>query len=164
MIELKTETLILQQPVVTLVEQLPETVVNVVPERGPKGQKGDQGPEGEGAQTVVIADQAVQGHHIVGYAANGQLQHASNDNLDFASTTLGLTLNAALVGEEVTVATNREVQHSGWSWIVGQPIFLGTMGMMTQVPPDVPAAFLLQVGFATAPDKMWVEVEIGIEL
>lgn len=163
MIELVQQSIVLRDQPVVVVAPKPETIINVVASQGAKGEQGLTGPEGKGAQVEVIAGDLVGGHRIVGYDSGGILRYASNNNLDFASSTLGLTLNAALAGATVTVATNREVQHSSWNWIMTQPIYLGVLGQMTQVPPEPPAAaFLLQVGFPTAPDKMWVEVEFPI--
>jgi hypothetical protein len=158
-------TIVLKETALKIVEQAKQPIINVVPAQGARGLPGEQGPEGLGAQVIVPAGDLIHGHRVVGYGNLGQLQQMDNRDLDHMVSVLGVSLNAATVGEPVTVATNREVQHSSWSWVMHQPIYLGIEGTLTQVPPESPAAeFLLQVGFPTAPDKLWVEVEYGIEL
>lgn len=151
-----------QRPPLLLMDAKP--AVLVVAKQGDKGPQGIEGPAGAGAEITVVADQVLSGHRIVGYSLTGELVNASNQDLNFFSSVLGLTLNAALVGENVTVAINREVVHAGWSWTMGLPIFLATNGTMTQTPPDAPALFSMQVGFPTSPTSMWVEIDQAIEL
>ena len=155
-------TIVVREPAAVVTLPLPPTKIVIEAKQGLQGLTGPMGPTGEGAEITVIATAPVSGHRVVGYNNAGDLRHASCIDLDYFSSTLGLTLNAALPGESVTVATNREVAFSGWNWVMGGAIFLSVDGEMIQVPPTT--AFLLQVGFPTAPDKMWVEVQIGIVL
>lgn len=164
----------IEPPVIVLQEQQPALVIAPEPvklelnakygAKGDPGSVGPIGPAGEGAEVIVPAGAAISGHKIVGYDASGALVHADNTDLNSFSSVLGLALNAALIGADVTVAINREVTHSGWSWVMGVPIFLDASGSLTQTPPAFPALFSLQVAFPTSPTSAWIEVQTAIEL
>jgi len=47
---------------------------------------------------------------------------------------LGITVTAANAGASVLVQNEGELEFSGWSWLPGQPIYLGTVAQVTLVP------------------------------
>lgn len=132
-------------------------VVNIA-EQGPPGAPGT----GDADETY-IASIAISGHRIVALE-EGELRYATNDSLDDAALTLGLSMNAAVMGDDVTVRRAGVVVNGGWSWVAGLPVWLGTNGHMTQTPPTSPAVFSLIVGQAVASDALNVRIDAAVLL
>jgi len=73
---------------------------------------------------------------------------------------LGITVTAANAGASVLVQNEGELEFSGWSWLPGQPIYLGTNGLITQTAPDAaPAKFVAPLGFAMTATKIFIELK-----
>lgn len=111
------------------------------------GVEGPPGPEG-GSSFIVFAGADLSGHRVVRPQGDGTVVYASNSDLADATRPLWLTLGAALSGDPVTVQGLGLITEPSWNWS-DAPIFLGVDGVLTQTPPALPAAFLLQLG---APD------------
>ncbi len=117
-------------------------------------------------QTPVVptytAGTALSGHRAVVLDESYNLQYASNLNLADAHRVFGITKSAAAQGAPVEVIHDGEVQEPSWSWTVGGAIYLGSDGTLVQSEPAQPALFLLQVGFATAIDRMFLSIGVPI--
>lgn len=135
-------------------------VVTVGPQR-PAG--GASAADGERLIVVEEAGTAIGGHRIVA-KDGGVLRYASNDIADDDSLALGLSLNAAVLGDDVSVLTEGQVKHTGWTWTPGQPVFLSTNGNMTQTPPTSPALFSLTIGQALEADVLNIRIEPSVRL
>ena len=82
---------------------------------------------------------------------------------DHGDDVLGITLGAAVSGDEVQIQGSGEIVEPSWAWQPQEPIFLGVHGTMTQMPPAVDsAAFVLVLGFATSATSMQVRIETPI--
>lgn len=68
---------------------------------------------------------------------------------------VGISTNAAVDGDEVTVRTTGEIIEPSWNWTPG-PIFAGNNGVLTQTPPA--GAWIRQVGVAVAPTRIVVDL------
>lgn len=121
------------------------TVVSVG-EQGPPGQPGPPGVSGS-ATAQYVAGEALGGNRCVKLDAAGLAMYASN--LDTASLGgfVGVSVGAVGMAELVTVQYYGLMVEPSWSWTPGQLVFLGTNGLLTQVPPSAPA-FQLVVGYA----------------
>lgn len=146
---------------ITIIERSP--TVLAIAKQGQPGQPGPVGPSGDNL-IYVAAGATVNGHRIVGYNAAGDLVKASNEDLQFIETVVGLSLTSGLINDLITIAVGGEVTHSGWNWLPSQPIFLDNAGGLTQFPPVAPALFSLQVAFPTSPTSLWVQISNAIEL
>jgi len=139
-------------PVVTVVELNPQTqvvditvnktVVEVIPEnrvvdvisvgtQGPQGIRGPTGPSGSGSFTMIAGE-------IIG--ANAPIK-TGGDNLAYIGSNLvpadvgavvGISENAALIGEEVQVSRG-ELHNAGWNFAPGL-IFLGDRAITSVAP------------------------------
>lgn len=116
---------------VTIIED--DILIVEVAQQGPPGAQGPQGPNGE-AQ-VYIAASAISGHLAVTLDAAGQVIPVDPSTTAHGNTVIGVTAGAAAGGAPVELATSGLVTHAGWSFVVGEPVFAGTAGQITQTPP-----------------------------
>lgn len=108
--------------------------------------------------TTYTAAINLSGHRMVLLDDNRNATYASNDVLAHANRVFGLTKGAAAQGAQVEIIREVELQEPSWSWTVGEPIYLGANGTLIQSAAVSPALFSLRVGFATAPDRMFITV------
>lgn len=138
-----------------------ETVLESPAQQGPPGPQGLPGQAGV-AYLTYVADGALGGHRVVVPTTAGKVGYADNTNVAHANTVLGLTLGAAVDGDDVNVQTSGEVTEPSWNWTMGLPVFLATNGLLTQSYPT--AAFVIILGVAVAPTKLVVDVKIPFVL
>lgn len=89
--------------------------------------------------------------------SQGLLVYASNDNPEHAFATLGLLTEAVEAGQTTRLVTGGPVSDPSWSWSVGQPIFLGENGALTQTPPET--GFLLRVALPVSPTQIQIDID-----
>lgn len=143
--------------VVGTVQPTPARVVEIVA-RGPKGDKGDPG-DASGAM-VQRADVVLGGHRVVRSVGGDRVGYASAADPMHGDDTVGITLNAAAAGDEVTVVVFGPVAYGGWAWTPGAPVFLSTDGLLTQTPPEpLVAAFVQCVGHARDATTLYVAID-----
>lgn len=131
--------------------------------QGPAGEDGPPGPPGPAGGNVVqlLAIGAVGGNRVV-RSVPGGVGYASNDNTAHGDDVVGLTLQAG-ADELINVQVAGEVVEPSWNWVPQEPVFVGTNGLLTQAPPEDPAArFVLVFGFATSPTSIMIRVEAPI--
>lgn len=116
---------------VTVIED--EVLIVETAQQGPPGAQGPQGPSG--SAEVYIAASAISGHIVVTLDSAGQVIPADPNTAAHGNTIIGVTVGAAIGGDPVELATSGLVAHSGWSFTVGQPVFAGTAGAITQTSP-----------------------------
>lgn len=116
---------------VTVIED--EVLIVEVAQQGPMGAQGPQGPSG--SAEVYIAASAISGHIVVTLDSTGQVIPADPSTAAHGNTIIGVTVGAAIGGDPVELATSGLVTHAGWSFVVGEPVFAGTAGQITQTPP-----------------------------
>jgi hypothetical protein len=147
-----TTLLIDQGDGIVLVEEDVTSVVAV-------GAQGPQGIPGISAtSTTYLAAEVISGHRMVVLNTSLGVEYADNTTLDHSTRVLGLSLNAASIGDPVTIAHDVEVTEPSWNWVDG-PIFLGEDGALIQSAPVSPALFSLCVGFSLSPTRMYVKVD-----
>jgi hypothetical protein len=120
--------------------EVPNATVLYLPVAGPPGSGGDS------SVLTVIAGQDLSGERVVRPQLDGTVIYATNADLEEATVPLWITLQAALMGDILTVQAVGPVTFSGWTWVDG-PIFLDVNGSMTQIAPTAlgGAAFIRQV-------------------
>lgn len=135
---------------------VPKVTILEVAKQGPRG---PEGPAGSNEPLLVVsAGQVLSGHRMVYLDTSQEAVLADKDDLSAAFGVVGLTLNAAMAGADVQIATGAKVEHAGWNWAPGSPLFLADDGNLTQTPP-VAGSFLLVVGFAIDPTSIWIAIE-----
>ncbi len=101
---------------------------------------------------AAIAGETLSGHMVVTMSAAKQVVKA---NTDIIMAIAGITANAALQGSPVTIYRPGLITEPSWSWIPGQPVYMGTNGVLTQTPPHIGVCLIM--GYAIAPDAMIYE-------
>ena len=125
--------------------------------QGPPGGPGPAGAPG-GALLTGTAGAALSGHMAVAYDDDGDLVYASADNGRHAFTLAGITTGAAASGAQATVQRNDIVDHNGWSWVPGAPVFLGLGGTLVQTPAPT-ALFLKPIGLALTAQRLMLNIQ-----
>lgn len=105
------------------------------------------------ATTIIKkAAQALDGHRVVSLNPAGEAEYPD----DYALA-VGLTLQAAGAGEDVTIVTGGIVTEGPWTWTPGGALFLAADGMMTQ---DTPAGGkMLKVGYAVGSAEIMIRIQ-----
>ncbi len=110
-----------------------------------QGPAGPAGPAGISTDIVRTAAITLGGHRIVSANAAGQLVYADNSDMGTMRSVIGMTLGAALAGEDATVRWAGEVEEPSWSWTANQAVYLGKNGLLTQNVPTIADSVFLQV-------------------
>lgn len=111
------------------------------------------GPPGKDGTTTAISftrvsARALSADRVVVPQPDGTVDYADPTDLLEATRPMWLTLTTTgAPGEDVECLETGQVSESYWSWVPGEPIFLGMDGNLTQVAPTADAGFtfLLQV-------------------
>lgn len=125
--------------------------------QGPIGPQGPAGAPG-GALLTGTAGAALSGHMAVAYDSAGLLVYASADDPEHAFTFAGITTGAAVSGAAATVQRNDVIEHAGWTWAAGDPIFLGLGGALVQSPAPG-AVFLKPLGLALTATRVMLAIQ-----
>lgn len=112
-------------------------------------------------EVTKVAGATISGHRAVKIVA-GLAQYADKDDLFAAESVLGITTNAALVGEDLNIVMFGEIQEGSWAWTQNLPIYLGDIGVLTQTPPTLGAA--VELGIALTSDTILVRIQKSIFL
>lgn len=152
----------------TIVEQtysatyVPEEEIKIVivGTQGPPGLPGLPGASADGE--TVFAAAALSGQRIVVLNSVGKAIYASADTPAHIGRVIGLTKNAVSADEQVSIKTQGIIEHNGWNWVIGQPIYLGINGNLTQTPPLPGVGFLQILGTAITATSMMVRLQTPI--
>lgn len=141
---------------VTVIED--DILIVEVAQQGPPGAQGPQGPSGDAE--VYIAASAISGHLAVTLDAAGQVIPVDPSTAAHGNTVVGVTVGAAAGGAPVELATSGLVTHAGWSFVVGEPVFAGTAGQITQTPPV--GVWQKAIGIARSPTSFVLHMQPAI--
>ncbi|MBF0402101.1 MAG: hypothetical protein HQL90_15220 [Magnetococcales bacterium] len=134
--------------------------------RGPTGATGPPGnpgsPGGSGNQIVVRAGQVLGSHRAVLLDSTGHAVYADSSDVRHAGRLCGITAHAAVVDEFVTVHLVGEMIDSSWVWDLSRPVFLGTNGQLTQVPPNT--GFMQVIGQPITAQSLFLHPKPSITL
>lgn len=122
------------------------------------GEMGPAGPEGPAgiSQAIIVknADENISAYRaVVSNGADGVLR-AQNTDFAHRNGIIGISTNAAIINDSVTVQKFGELTFAGWAWTPGLPIFVGVNGQLTQTPPANPAVFSQIVAQALTATKI----------
>lgn len=125
------------------------------------GVQGPEGAAGVNAESLVLkANEAIGGHRAVVIEGSG-VSYANYDEATDLGKVLGLTTNAAVAGDDLTVVFSGTVTENSWAFNPG-PVYVGLDGMLTQTPPST--GFSQQIGIALAPNKVLVAPKTSFKL
>ena len=139
----------------------PPKVINSTLGRG-QGVAGPAGAAG-GAGADYIAASPLSGHQVIAIDSAGQAIYASSDNAAHALRIAGVSVAAAAAAAPVTVMSAGLIEHGGWSWTPGQPVFVGLNGVLTQTLPPT-SVYSRVIGQAVGATRLLVDLQPPITL
>lgn len=126
-----------------------------------QGPAGPQGLPGSSGALQYPAGEAISGGVAVKLTPGGTIVAASADDLESALNLAGVTQNAAVIGDMVTVSRKGLHIHAPGGLTVGVPVFLGLDGALVQ-SIAVGSMFSMILGVAVASDKIVLEPQVAI--
>ncbi len=149
---------VLQVTESTTIVEVTTEVVSVIHEAS--GPAGPAGPPGDETTSDYDAGEAIGGQRVVMLAADGLLYYADRSEPTHFNRVLGITAGAVGLGGSPTVRFHGIMTEPTWAWDLTKFIYLGTNGLLTQIPPA--AGFLLQMGWPLSPTSMMVDIKLPI--
>lgn len=107
---------------------------------------------------MPVGNTPISGHSAVVVAGDGTLVPADCSVLAHRGAVLGVIESAAAPGDVVRVSTGYSIEHPGWAWTPGTPIFVGLAGSLRQTVP-VQARFAQVIGQALSPTRILIDVQ-----
>jgi hypothetical protein len=117
---------------------------------GPQGLPGNAGA----SYLTYPAGQVISGHRVM-KTSGGSAFYASASTPGDANLMLGISLNAAMIGDPVNIQYSGEIVEPSWAWIPDQVIFCGVDGALTQTAPSGVQTI---VAVASAPTKIVINI------
>lgn len=84
---------------------------------------------------TLTAGEQLGGHRAVRVHTDSKAYYADNTTPLSLHSVVGITSGAASSDDVVTVVTSGRMSEPSWTWTLNAPIFLSTMGLLTQTPP-----------------------------
>lgn len=104
-----------------------------------------------------IAGEDLGGHRVLVTDASDELIYADNSILTHRWKIIGISAQAALIGNICTYAGDtQELTEGSWSWDTNLPIYLTGEGLLTQTPPTT--GFIMIVAFPTSATSLQVKI------
>lgn len=125
--------------------------------QGPPGPQGP--PGGSGAELVdYTTGAAVSGHQVLAAQGTGAVVAASALLAAHLGAVAGISTGAAASGALVQVRASGLMQHAGWAFTPGLPVYLGDAGALVQALPPL-ALFAQVVGYARSATLLQVSLQ-----
>jgi len=123
------------------------------------GSQGPQGIAGESTTSItMVAGSSLSGSKVVCTDINGYLAYPTS----ISDTIIGISVNAAELGQAVEVKVSGLMTEPSWNWTLWEPIFLGSQGSLTQVPPTV--GFSQIIAYPILPNRIFIDKQPPIIL
>lgn len=152
-----TEIVTDSTPVIETVEVSTVTLEIVeVALQGPRGIQGIPGPAG-GAAFQRIAGEPISGHRAV-RAVNGLIYYCDADDVTQAGECIGISLNAAVTGDSVTIQALGEVTEPSWNFSAG-PLFVRSLG---QIGGESGREYTQEIGLVITPNTIFINIQPAI--
>lgn len=135
----------------------PETHIITVEGIGPRGETGAQGE----SRQQYVASTNISGHVVVAISSDGQLIVADCTQSTHALSVVGITTNAVTTGNTTLVSVTGKVEHLGWTFTQGMPVYLGLNGQITQALP-LSREFTKIIGIAVSPTIINLQLQPAI--
>jgi hypothetical protein len=128
------------------------------------GIQGPAGPPGQGAVELMtkVAGESLGGHRVAIIDSDNKAYYADRTNLAHMYKVVGITRGASNSGDNVEIQTYGLMTEQSWNWIAGQPVFLDTNGLLTQIPPT--NGFLLVIAEALTSTDIFISIKNPIVL
>lgn len=146
--------------VIQVIERAAPAVVELVT-RGPQGQNGADG-SGVNVDHPLTADQTLSGHRVVRLVSSSRVDVADSSDPADARQVLGITLNAAVADDPVTVRQAGAIDDPSFTFTPGLPIYFTALGVLTHTLPTT--GFIQQVAIAASATQILVQLGPAIVL
>jgi len=133
-----------------------ETTVVTSDTAGPQGAPGSSGS----SDFSVIAGQAVSAGRLVTVTAAGAFYFDGTDLAEYGKL-VGITKNAAALGDTVNVAVSGEVTLVGAGYTPGARFWAGVNGTLLTTPPVT--GMIIPVGYAIDADNINIQITSYLE-
>ena len=127
---------------------------------GAKGDKGDKGDTGTIGITTGVAGQSINAYRLVTTDVMGKVVVASSAEESHIGRILGVSLNAASVGQTVQITTFGDVTNTAWTFTPTAALYVGIDGLVTQDAET--GVFYQQIGFAREATRVAIDIQRGI--
>ena len=101
--------------------------------------------------SIAAAAGGVSGHRAVSVLSDGTLAHADPNDADHC---IGISKNAAVEGDPVSVANRDTISEPTWTWTPGLPVFFIADGVLTQAVPS--SVCVAPIGVALTPTSILI--------
>lgn len=115
-------------------------------------------PEIPAIESGLIAGVNLSALRVVA-VVNGQLVYADHRIEAHAYTIAGLTRAAVAVGQSPVLLGEGVISDASWQWTLGQPIFLGQNGFLTQDASSIDSGFLVSLGRVLKPTQIYFDID-----
>lgn len=92
--------------------------------------------------------------------SSGGLAPGDNNTTAYFNSIVGIALTTTTIGNPVTIQNSGVITYSGWNWSLGQPIFIGSAGVLTQTVPI--SGFVQTIGVAITAQSFVINISIPI--
>lgn len=72
---------------------------------------------------------------------------------------IGVSSNAGATNDIIQIGDLGQTVNASWAWVIGQPVYIGPMGVLTQTYPTSGVAFIRVIGFANSATSIYVEIQ-----
>lgn len=125
--------------------------------QGPPGPAGPPGPSGSGSTSIItVAGQALSAGRVVTITPLGAFYFNGNDVSQYGLA-VGVTANAAALGDGVTVSLIGPLDLVGAGYTPGVRFWAGTNGVLVTTPPV--SGMAVVVGYAVDSDT--INIQLG---
>jgi hypothetical protein len=126
---------------------------------GPQGLQGIQGPAGPAGGSIpqFTAGENLSGHRAI-RLSGGLAYYCDAATLAHAGTAIGITTGAALSGDLANMQTLGIISDPSWNFVNG-PVYVGSAGVLTQVPNGV---FVQQIGVSGKSTELNIAPQLAV--
>ena len=125
-------------------------------------EQGPPGPPGVGAPTLQgVAGVTISANTAVA-VVNGQVVPAQSGVTSQAGNVVGVAMNGVQAGGTVDIQQSGEMSLSSWAWVLGQTVFVGPNGPLTQTPPTSGFSQIVGVPLSTTSISIGLQAPILI--
>lgn len=111
--------------------------------------------------SYLKAARPLSGHRVLKITPNGA-DYASSAVVSDAASVIGISVDAADTGQPIRVQTDGELSEPSWTWTVGQLIYNGVDGVLTQ--ESTSSGYSLVVGVAIETTTILISMKQPIVL
>ncbi|MBW4421785.1 MAG: hypothetical protein KME13_21625 [Myxacorys californica WJT36-NPBG1] len=106
----------------------------------------------------LISAIALESNRLVA-VVDGLLVYADQSILSHAYAIVGMTKAPTNPGQAVVLLSEGVINSSGWNWTPGEPLFVGSNGLITQDADSITTGFLASAGRVISPQQIYLDID-----